>query len=185
GVTLGAAAGWWAGWPGRIIMRFTDMMLAFPSLLLALALVGIEGPSVNVIVIVIALVSWTAVCRITYGQVLALREGAWIEAARVTGLRDHRIVTDHILPHLLAPIIVYATLGMALTVVFEGSLAYLGLGVPDPAASWGRMIHDGADPNTMQFYWLILYPSLALFVTVLGFNFLGDALRDAVDPHRA
>ncbi|MBV9282411.1 MAG: ABC transporter permease, partial [Chloroflexi bacterium] len=109
-------------------------------------------------------------------------EGPWVEAARATGLTDRRILMRHILPHLYAPIAVYATLGMALTVVFEGSLAYLGLGVPNPSPSWGRMIHDGSDPNALQFYWLILYPSLALFVTVLGFNFLGDALRDALDP---
>lgn len=185
GVTLGAVAGWWRGIPGAVIMRFTDVMLAFPSLLLALALVGIEGPGVGIIVLVIALVSWTALCRITYGQVTALREGAWIEAARVAGLREKRILIRHVLPHLLATIVVYATLGMALTVVFEGSLAYLGLGVPNPAPSWGRMIHDGSDPNALQFYWLIVYPSLALFLTVLGFNFLGDALRDALDPRRS
>lgn len=185
GVTLGAVAGWWRGVLGAVIMRFTDVMLAFPSLLLALALVGIQGPSVGIIVLVIALVSWTALCRITYGQVTALREGAWIEAARVAGLREERILIRHVLPHLLATIVVYATLGMALTVVFEGSLAYLGLGVPNPAPSWGRMIHDGSDPNALQFYWLIVYPSLALFLTVLGFNFLGDALRDALDPRRS
>lgn len=184
GVTLGAIAGWWRGWVGSVIMRFTDVMLAFPSLLLALALVGIRGPSVGVIVLVIALVSWTALCRITYGQVLAFRERAWIEAARVVGLSNTRILLRHVMPHLLAPIVVYATLGLALTVVFEGSLAYLGLGVPNPAPSWGRMIRDGSDPNALQFYWLIVYPSLALFVTVLGFNFLGDALRDALDPRR-
>jgi peptide/nickel transport system permease protein len=182
GVVLGAVAGWWQGWLGNIIMRFTDMMLAFPSLLLALALVGIRGPSLGVIVLVIAMVSWTGLCRITYGQVIALRERPWIEAARATGLADLRILVRHIMPHLLAPIVVYTTLGMALTVVFEGSLAYLGLGVPSPASSWGRMIRDGSDPNSLQFYWLIVYPSLALFVTVLGFNFVGDALRDALDP---
>ena len=139
----------------------------------------------GVIVLVIAMVSWTGLCRITYGQVTALRVRPWIEAARATGLSDLRILVRHILPHLLAPILVYATLGMALTVVFEGSLAYLGLGVPSPAASWGRMIRDGSDPNSLQFYWLIVYPSLALFLTVLGFNLLGDALRDALDPQSA
>jgi peptide/nickel transport system permease protein len=185
GVALGALAGWWQGWLGNAVMRFTDVMLAFPSLLLALALVGIRGPSLSVIVLVIAMVSWTGLCRITYGQVTALRERPWIEAARATGLTDLRILMRHVMPHLLAPIVVYATLGMALTVVFEGSLAYLGLGVPSPAASWGRMIRDGADPNSLQFYWLIVYPSLALFVTVLGFNFVGDALRDALDPRSA
>jgi ABC-type dipeptide/oligopeptide/nickel transport system permease subunit len=183
GVTLGAIAGWWRGWAERVIMRFTDVMLAFPSLLLALALVGIEGPSLEVIVVVIGLVSWTALCRITFGQVTALREREWVEAARATGAGGMRILVRQVLPHLTAPILVYATLGLALTVVFEGSLAYLGLGVPTPQASWGRMIHDGADPNALQFYWLVLFPSLALFLTVLGFNLLGDAFRDALDPH--
>ena len=185
GVVLGGAAGWWQGPLGNIIMRFTDVMLAFPSLLLALALVGIRGPSLSVIVIVIAMVSWTGLCRITYGQVTSLRERPWIEAARAAGFSDVRILLRHLMPHLLAPILVYATLGMALTVVFEGSLAYLGLGVPSPAASWGRMIRDGSDPNSLQFYWLIVYPSAALFITVLGFNFVGDALRDALDPRSA
>jgi peptide/nickel transport system permease protein len=183
GVTLGAIAAWWRGWIQTTIMRLTDVMLAFPSLLLALALVGIRGPSLSVIVLVIALVSWTALCRITYGQVLSLREREWIDAARAMGLSDLRILLRHVLPHLVGPIVVYATLGVALTVVFEGSLAYLGLGVPNPTPSWGRMIHDGSDPNALHFYWLILYPSLALVATVFGFNLLGDALRDALDPH--
>ncbi len=183
GVVLGAIAGWWRGWLGSIIMRFTDVMLAFPSLLLALALVGVRGPSLSVIVLVIALVSWTALCRVTYGLVVGLREREWIQAARATGLNELHILRRHVLPHLVAPIAVYATLGVALTMVFEGSLAYLGLGVPPPTPSWGRMIHDGSDPNALQFYWLVLYPSLALFITVLGFNLLGDALRDALDPH--
>lgn len=183
GVTLGAAAAWWRGWLEVVIMRFTDVMLAFPSLLLALALVAIEGPSLTIIILVIGMVSWTALCRITYGQVLALREREWVESARATGVGGRRILIRHILPHLLAPIIVYATLGVGLTVVFEGSLAYLGLGVPPPAPSWGRMIQDASSQTTLHFYWLILYPSLALFVTVLGFNLLGDAFRDALDPH--
>ncbi|HLJ67802.1 MAG TPA: ABC transporter permease [Chloroflexota bacterium] len=182
GVLLGASAGWWRGWAERLIMRATDVMLAFPSLLLALALVGIEGPSLTIIIVVIGMVSWTAVCRVTYGQVLALREREWIDAARATGIGSLRILLRHILPHLTAPIAVYATLGIALTVVFEGSLAYLGLGVPPPTASWGRMIHDAADPNALLYYWLLLFPALALLLTVLGFNFLGDALRDALDP---
>jgi peptide/nickel transport system permease protein len=185
GVSLGATAAWTGGWVDRIIMRVTDVMLSFPSLLLALALVGIRGPSLSVIVFVIALVSWTAVCRITYGQVRSLKVRPWVDAARAAGLSGPRILVRHILPHLIAPISVYATLGVALTVVFEGSLAYLGLGVPSPTASWGRMIHDAADPNAMTYYWLLLYPSLALFITVLGFNLLGDAIRDSVDPRGA
>ena len=166
----------------RIIMRLTDVILAFPSLLLALALVGIRGPSLSIIIAVVVLVSWTSVCRITFGQVVSLREREWIQGAKALGMSGRRILVRHVLPHLAAPIIVYATLGMALTVVFEGSLAYLGLGVPPPAPSWGRMIHDGADPNALRYWWLVIFPSAAIFDTVLGFNTLGDALRDALDP---
>jgi peptide/nickel transport system permease protein len=181
GVSLGAAAGWWRGWLEAVIMRFTDVMIAFPVLLLALALVAIEGPSLTIIIIVIGMVSWTGLCRITYGQVLSYREREWIDAARATGVGDFRILVRHILPHLTGPIIVYGTLGVGLTVVFEGSLEYLGLGVPAPAASWGTMIQAGSKLG-LQYYWLILFPSLALFMTVLGFNLLGDAFRDALDP---
>jgi peptide/nickel transport system permease protein len=182
GVTLGSSAAWWGGWAERVIMRVTDVMLAFPSLLLALALVGIRGPSLGVIVVVIAMVSWTGLCRISYGQVLALKQRTWVEAARASGLGDIRILFRQVLPHLIAPISVYATLGVALTIVFEGSLAYLGLGVPNPSPSWGRMIHDGSDPNALTYYWLIVFPGAALVLTVLGFNLLGDAIRDSVDP---
>jgi peptide/nickel transport system permease protein len=181
GVIFGAAAAWRRGWVEVVIMRFTDIMLAFPALLLGLALVEIEGPSLTIIIVVIGMVSWTGMCRITYGQVLSFREREWVDAARATGVGGFRIVVRHVLPHLTGPILVYGTLGIGLTVVFEGSLAYLGLGVPNPAASWGRMIHDGTVYG-LQFYWLILYPSLTLFGTVLGFNMLGDAMRDALDP---
>ena len=182
GVSMGAAAGWWRGWVEQIIMRFTDIMLAFPALLLAMALVTIKGASLTVIIIVIGMVSWTGLCRITYGQVVALREREWIESARASGVGGVRILVRHIFPHLAAPIVVYATLGVGLTVVFEATLSYLGLGVPPPAPSWGRMIQDGANPNVLQFWWLMLFPSVALFLTVLSFNLLGDALRDALDP---
>lgn len=181
GVGMGAAAAWWRGWLEILIMRFTDVMLAFPALLLALALVAIRGPGLTIIIIVIGMVSWTGLCRITYGQVLSFREREWVDAARATGVGGIRILVRHVLPHLTAPIVVYGTLGVGLTVVFEGSLAYLGFGVPSPTPSWGRMIYDGANYG-LEFYWLILYPSLALFITVLGFNLLGDAFRDALDP---
>jgi peptide/nickel transport system permease protein len=184
GVTLGATAAWFRGWPEAVIMRFTDVMLAFPALLLALALVAIEGPSLTIIVVVIGMVSWTGLCRITYGQVLAYREREWVDAARATGVGSMRILIRHILPHLTGPIIVYWTLGVGLTIVFEGSLAYLGLGVPSPTASWGRMVEQGKNFG-FQYYWLILYPCLAIFLAVLGFNLLGDALRDALDPQES
>ncbi len=182
GVSLGSAAAWWRGLLEQIIMRLTDIMLAFPALLLALAIVAVRGPSLTVIIVVIGMVSWTGICRITYGQVLSFREREWVDAARAVGAGSARILIKHLLPHLMPAIIVYGTLGIGLTVVFEGSLSYLGLGVPDPSASWGRMINLGAN-SPFQFYWQILYPSLALFITVFGFNMLGDALRDALDPH--
>lgn len=180
GVGLGASAAWWGGWTEAIIMRFTDVMLAFPSILLAMALVAIEGPSLTIIIVVIGMVSWTGLCRITYGQVLSLREREWVDAARATGVGGRRILIRHVLPHLIGPILVYGTLGVGLAVVFEGSLAWLGLGVPRPAPSWGRMIFDGT--SYLPYPWLIIFPSLALFITVLGFNMLGDAMRDALDP---
>ena len=182
GVSMGAVAGWYRGWVEQVIMRFTDIMLAFPALLLAMALVTIKGASLTIIIIVIGMVSWTGLCRITYGQVIALREREWVESAQATGVGGIRILVRHIMPHLSAPIVVYATLGIGLTVVFEATLSYLGLGVPPPAPSWGRMIQDGANPNVLQFWWLMLFPSLALFLTVLSFNLLGDAFRDALDP---
>ncbi len=165
-----------------ILMRLTDAVLSFPVLLLAIALVSIIGPSLPLVVVVIAGVLWTGVARIVYGRMTVLRESDFVMAARAVGVPTGRIVTHHVLPHLSSIIVVYATLGIASTVLFEATLSFLGVGIPLPAATWGQMIaqHLGyydSDPR------LVILPGLAIMITILAFNLLGDALADALDPH--
>lgn len=165
-----------------ILMRVTDAILSFPVLLLAIALVAIVGPSLPLVVGVIAGVLWTGVARIVHGRMLVLREAEFVTAARAVGVPTPRIVTHHVLPHLGSIIVVYATLGIASTVLFEATLSFLGVGIPLPAATWGQMIsqHLGyydTDPR------LVVLPGLAIMITILAFNLLGDALADALDPH--
>lgn len=184
GVLLGALAGYYRGILGTIIMRFTDIMLAFPVLLLGVALVSIVSPGIPVIIMVIGLVSWTSMARIIHGQVLSLRERDFVEAARATGVGSLRILWRHILPHLISPIVVYSSLGVATAVLFEASLSFLHIGIQPPDPSWGRMVSEGASQGTSGFAypWLLLFPGAAVFLTVLSFNLLGDGLRDALDP---
>jgi len=198
GVIVGAVAGF-AGTPmfrmrlgrGRIatvalpvetfLMRFTDMILSFPALLLAIALVAIAGPSLQLVTIVIAAILWTGIARITYGRVLVIRESDFVMAARALGVGSTRILTRHVGPHLVSTVVVYATLGIASAVLFEASLSFLGVGVPPPTPSWGGMIfeHIGyyvSDPR------VVVLPGIAIMLTILAFNLLGDALADAFDP---
>ena len=165
-----------------ILMRITDAILSFPVLLLAIALVSIVGASLPLVVVVIAGVLWTGIARIVYGRMTVLRESDFVTAARAVGVPTRRIVTHHVLPHTGSIIVVYATLGIASTVLFEATLAFLGVGVPLPAATWGQMIsqHVGyydSDPR------LVILPGFAIMITILAFNLLGDALADALDPH--
>ena len=164
-------------------MRTTDAILSFPVLLLAIALVAIVGASLGLVVGVIAGVLWTGIARIVYSRMVVLREADFIVAARALGVPEPRILGRHILPHLTSIIAVYATLGIASTVLFEATLSFLGVGVPLPTATWGQMIsqHLGyydSDPR------LVILPGLAIMITILAFNLLGDALADAFDPHR-
>ena len=181
GVTIGLIGGYFAGWAGTIVMRLTDIMMAFPVLLLAIALVAVLKPSLWIVIGVIAFVYWTPIARIVHGQVLSIKEREFVEAARAIGAGQWRILFRHVLPHLVPVIIVYTTLGIATNVLFEAALSYLGVGVQPPTPSWGAMISDG-----QSYYrtapWLVLYPGLAIMLTVLGFSLLGDGLRDAVDP---
>ena len=181
GVTVGLIGGYFSGWVGTIVMRVTDVMMAFPVLLLAIALVAVLKPSLWIVIGVIAFVYWTPIARIVHGQVLTIREREFVEAARAIGAGQWRILFRHVLPHLVPVIIVYTTLGVATNVLFEAALSYLGVGVQPPTPSWGAMISDG-----QTYYrtapWLVLYPGLAIMLTVLGFSLLGDGLRDAVDP---
>jgi peptide/nickel transport system permease protein len=165
-----------------VLMRLTDAILAFPVLLLAIALVSIVGASLTLVVGVIAGVLWTTTARIVYSRMLVLREAEFVVAARAVGVPSHRILTHHVLPHLTSIIVVYATLGIASTVLFEATLSFLGVGVPLPTATWGQMIsqHVGyynSDPR------VVVLPGLAIMITILAFNLLGDALADALDPH--
>jgi peptide/nickel transport system permease protein len=183
GLLIGAVAGYSRGWLGALLMRFTDVMLAFPTLLLATALVAVLSPSVTIIIIVIGAVYWTGLARVVHGQVLRLREQDFVTAAQCLGVPPGRILLRHILPHLVSTAVVWGTLGIATNVMLEASLSFLGIGVQPPTPSWGRMIYEG-----QTYYrtapWLILFPGIAIMLTVIGFNLLGDGLRDALDPYQ-
>jgi peptide/nickel transport system permease protein len=181
GVSIGATAAYVGGWVEAILMRFTDIMMAFPILLFAIALIAITSPSLTNIILVIAILYWTTTARIIYGMVLSLKEREFVEAARALGATGPRIVGLYILPHLVSVIIVYTTLGVATTVLVEAALSFVGIGVQPPTPSWGNMINEAqsyyhADP------WMMMFPGIAIVVTVLGFNLLGDWLRDTLDP---
>jgi peptide/nickel transport system permease protein len=181
GVAVGAVAAYAGGLVGNILMRFTDVMMAFPIFLFAIALIAITSPSLTNIIIVIAILYWTTTARIIYGMVLSLKEREFVEAARALGATGPRVLTLYILPHLVSVIIVYTTLGVATTVLVEAALSFVGIGVQPPTPSWGNMINEAqsyyhADP------WMMLFPGIAIVVTVLGFNLLGDWLRDTLDP---
>ena len=193
GVTLGATAGYFGGWIDTIISRITELVMAFPLLLFAIALGSTIGPRLNGItlgflghgvlslVVVISLFSWFYPARIIRAQVLSLREKEFIEAARMVGASDLRIIKSHLLPHLVAPIIVYSTLVFAQNILFEAGLSYLGVGVQLPTASWGNLLSSAPTYYLTQ-PWLMLWPGLAVLMTTLAFNLLGDGLRDAFDP---
>ena len=181
GVLAGLAAGYYGGVVDAFLARFMDAVLSFPFLLFAVALVSVVGPSLTVSILVIAFFSWAAVGRLVRGQTLAIKEREYIEAARSLGASDRRILFVDILPNLGAPVIVYATLLIPTAIVFEATLSFLGLGVVPPTPTWGDMLSE-----SLQYYqvawWFVLFPGLALLVTTLAFNLLGDSVRDALDP---
>jgi peptide/nickel transport system permease protein len=181
GVVVGSVAAYFGGWVETVLMRFTDMMMAFPTLLLAMTLVAILKPNVWIIIVVIGAVYWTWIARVIYGQVLALRDRDFVVATRALGAGRIFILIRHILPQLIPTIIVWGTLGIATNVMLEASLSYLGIGVQPPTPSWGGMIEQG-----QSFYrtapWLVIFPGLAIMLTVFAFNLLGDGLRDSLDP---
>jgi ABC-type dipeptide/oligopeptide/nickel transport system permease subunit len=181
GVPLGLASGYFRGRLDELIMRLTDALLAFPFLILAIALAAALGPSLQNAMIAIGIVTTPGFIRLTRGQVLAAREEEFVQAARAAGASDPRIMFLHILPNTLAPLLVQASLAIATAIIAESALSFLGLGQQPPAPSWGSML------NTAQSFlerapWMAIWPGLAIFVTVLSFNLVGDALRDALDP---
>jgi ABC-type dipeptide/oligopeptide/nickel transport system permease subunit len=194
GVSLGIVAGYYRGWVDTLLSRAVDVVLSIPVLLLGLGigaacavrgcLGGTISPGTSVIIFLIALVNWTYIFRIVRGLVLSLREREFVDAARALGASDARIMFREILPNLVAPVIVYATLLIPLNILLEASLSFLGVGVRPPTASWGQMI-AAATPIFNTAWWYMTFPGLALLFTVLAFNLLGDGLRDALNPRTA
>lgn len=181
GTLLGLLAGFYGGRVDDLVSGLTNVMLALPRLLFALAIVAALGPSFINLFIALGLVSWPDICRVVRAQTLSLSAKDFVEAARATGATDGRIITRHILPNALSPIIVMGTVGMARTILAEASLSFLGLGVQPPMASWGSMMSRG-QAYIWHAPWLMLFPGLAIFIAVLGVNLLGDGLRDVLDP---
>lgn len=183
GVLLGLVAGYFGRWVDEVVMRLADVTLAFPTLLLLIAMVAALQPSLGVVFLTIGLVGWAGMARLVRGQVLVVRQLEYVQASRALGARDGRIIARHVLPGVIAPVVIAATLGVAGAIMAESSLSFLGLGVQPPTPSWGSMIADGRDLYQLRHSpWTSVFPGLAIGAAVLGFNLLGDALRDALDP---
>lgn len=181
GTLVGVTAGYFRGWVGGALMRFTDLMMAFPALLLAICLAAVFQPSLWIVAMVIALVNWVQTARVIYTETSSLAEREFIDAERTIGASAPRILFRHILPHLLPTIIVWGTLGISTTVLLEATLSFLGIGVQPPTASWGNIIFE----NQTYFQaapWLVFFPGAAILALALAFNLIGDALRDILDP---
>jgi peptide/nickel transport system permease protein len=183
GLTLGLIAGYYGKWFDEIIMRLADVTLAFPTLLLLIAMVAALQPSLVIVFGTIGFVGWAGMARLVRGQVLVVRELEYVQALRALGARDRRILVRHVLPNVIAPVVIAATLGIAGAIMAEASLSFLGLGVQPPTPSWGSMIADARDLAQLRSApWTSMAPGLAIGASVLAFNLLGDALRDALDP---
>ncbi|HET6915780.1 MAG TPA: ABC transporter permease [Acidimicrobiales bacterium] len=181
GAVMGLIAGYFSGIPDSIIARLIDVILSLPFLLFAISLVSVSHPGLTIVIIVIAVFGWAAVARIVRGQVLSIREKEYIEAARSLGASSWRIMFVDVLPNVLTQLIVYATLLIPVTIVLEATLSFLGLGIPPPTADWGQMIAE-SESVYQQAWWFLVFPGLALLITTIAFNVLGDGVRDALDP---
>ena len=181
GLVLGLVSGYFGGWVDDVFMRLADIQLAFPFILLAIAVIGVLGPSLPVIIVVIGVSSWVVYARVVRSEALSIREREFVQAAHALGVRDGRILLRHVLPNALTPWLVVATLDMARVIVIESALSFLGLGVQPPTPTWGGMLADGRVYISTA-WWLATFPGLAILVTVLGINLFGDGLRDTLDP---
>lgn len=181
GVILGLASGYYGGKVDSIIMRFTDIMLSFPSFFLILAVIAFLKPSIINVMIVIGFTGWMGVARLVRAEVMSVKNREYITAAILQGLSHKRIMFKHILPNVLSPVFVTATLSIAGAILLESSLSFLGLGVQPPTASWGNILTDG-QKNIINAWWLSFFPGLAIVFTALGYNLLGEGLRDLLDP---
>lgn len=181
GISLGLISGFYGGRIDTVIMRLVDIMIAFPAIVLALAVAAVLGPGLFNVMLALGVIGWTDYARVVRGQVLSVKENDYIQAVRAAGASDVRIMFRHILPNVMAPIIVMATLGMAGALLAASALSFLGLGAQPPMPDWGAILADGRGA-LRRAPWIATFPGLAIMVTVLGFNFLGDGLRDALDP---
>ncbi len=181
GTLVGVLAGFLRGWVGTALMRFTDLMMCFPALLLAIVLSAIFTPSLWIVAMVIAMVNWVQIARVVYTQTISLAERGFVEAARSLGAGPARILFRHIVPHLVPTLVVYGTLGIATTVLLEATLSFLGIGVQPPTPSWGNIIFENQSYFTTA-PWLVFIPGAAIVLMAVCFNLLGDALRVALDP---
>ncbi|MBL8673718.1 MAG: ABC transporter permease [Rhodospirillales bacterium] len=181
GVALGLTAGYWGGVWDDVVSGVTNLMLAIPSLIFALAIMAILGPGLTSLLIALGLTNWSYSCRIARAQVLSLKSQGYVQAARILGYGDLRIMFTQLLPNMLGPLIVIATLGMGGAILSEAALSFLGLGIRPPFPSWGSMLSEAREQITTA-PWLSVFPGLAIFFTVLGLNLLGDGLRDILDP---
>jgi peptide/nickel transport system permease protein len=182
GTFVGVSAGYPGGRIDNILMRFVDVVLSFPTILLLLVVAALVGPGLGTLVIMIGAVTWARGARIVRGQVLALREAVFMEAARVVGLNAFQMIRWHVLPNIVAPLVVFATFGVASVIIFEASLSYLGLGIQPPTPSWGNMLNAARSVTVLErYWWQWVPPALAIVATVLAVNFVGDGLRDALD----
>jgi len=181
GTLIGALSGYFGGIVDGILMRLTDMMLSFPRLVLLIVVIALFDSSIYLVVIILGLTGWMGTARLVRGEVLSLREREFVQAARALGMGDWRIIFRHVIPNTMAPVIVSATLGIGQTILTEASLSFLGFGVQPPTPSWGNMVADGRDA-LINAWWIATFPGIAIVVTVVAFNLLGDGLRDALDP---
>jgi len=183
GIVIGSFAGYFGGLADEVIMRFVDLMMCFPTFFLILAVIALLEPSIWNIMIVIGLTSWMGIARLIRAEILSIKNKEFVLAAKAMGFSELRIIFRHVLPNALSPIYVVATLGVGGAILTESALSFLGIGVQPPTPSWGNILTQAKD-NIEVAWWLSLYPGLAIFLTVMGYNLLGEGLRDIFDPRR-
>ena len=181
GVFLGALAGFYGRWIDSLIMRFVDIMFCFPSFFLILMIIAVLGPNIYNVMIIIGITSWPGIARLVRGEILSVKEREYVYAAKAIGASDLRIIFRHILPNALGPVLVTATLGIADAILIESGLSFLGLGVQPPMPSWGNILTSGKD-YIESAWWLTLFPGLAILITILSYNLVGEGLREVIDP---
>lgn len=181
GTTVGVVSGYMGGWVDEALMRLVDVLLAFPGILLALVIAGILGPSLTNLMIALAVVGWTNYARIIRGSVLSVKTEEFVQASRLIGLSRAKLVGRHVVPHVISPVVVLATLDMGYVILATAGLSFLGLGAQPPTPEWGTMLAGGRD-HLRSAWWIVNFPGVAIMITVLGFNLVGDGLRDVLDP---